>query len=68
MVGYAGCTNWRNESPRVGGSIPPLATINQRDDTDLKSPISIAARIALRRWLPFRVNRDVALPRVDSDA
>ena len=28
ILGYAGCRLARTENPRVGGSIPPLATIN----------------------------------------
>jgi hypothetical protein len=28
LLGDAGCKMWRTENPRVGGSIPPLATIN----------------------------------------
>ena len=27
LLGDAGCKMWRTENPRVGGSIPPLATI-----------------------------------------
>jgi len=30
LLGDAGCKMWRTENPRVGGSIPPLATINRR--------------------------------------
>src|SRR5882762_793174 len=28
LLGDAGCKMWRTENPRVGGSIPPLATMN----------------------------------------
>jgi hypothetical protein len=43
LLGDAGCKMRRIENPRVGGSIPPLATIQimvlSENDTDVKCPI-----------------------------
>ena len=44
-LGDPGCGMWRIENPRVGGSIPPLATIQIKamveNETDVPRPVFI---------------------------